>query len=69
MDKLSIFGGTSEVSIKSKAGHTIDTVVDGLGDIERELLLTRKGNEVAVYGEEVEEMEDVELEEVNNGES
>ncbi len=66
MDKLSIFGNsTTEVSFKSEDNNTtIDSVVDKLGDVEKELLLTRKGNEAFVYGDEVEDSEEVDLSEL-----
>ncbi len=66
MDSLSIFGNpTTEVSFKSEDNNTtIDSVIDALGDVEKELLLTRKGNEVFVYGEEVEDSDEVDLDDV-----
>ena len=67
MDKLTIFGADStEVTLKSEENNTVDTVVEGLGDIKRELQLTRKGNEVFVYGEDVEDSEEVDLEDLED---
>lgn len=67
MDKLTIFGSsTTEVSLKTTENNTIDTVVESLGDLKRELQLTRKGNEAFVYGEEVEDSDEVDLEEIED---
>ena len=67
MDKLSIFpSGTSDVRLETKESNTIDTVVEGLGDITRELKLTRKGNEAFIYGEDVEDSEEIDLEDIEN---
>ncbi len=54
-----------EVKMASKENNTIDTVVDKLDDVQNELELTRKGHEAATWGEEVADMEDVELEDIN----
>ena len=73
MDKLSIFSKESgEVTLTSEGDNTLDSVVNELKDIGRELLIQRKGQEAGIYGEPVEEMEDVDLEdipekEVDNG--
>ena len=65
MDSLTRFPQTNiEVSLASEGGNTIDSIVAKLSNIEREQILLRKGQEVGIYGEEVKEMEDVELEEV-----
>ncbi len=67
MDRLSIFPNSeTKVTLKTEENNTIDTVVEGLGDIERELKLTRKGNEAFVYGEEVEDSDEVDLEELED---
>ena len=63
MDKLSIFS-KGDININSEENNTIDTVVQGLGDIKRELMLTRKGNEAFVYGEPVEDSDEVDLEDI-----
>ena len=63
MDKLTIFGsGATEVTLKSADNNTLDTVVEGLSGIKRELKLTRKGNEAFLYDEEVENSDEVDLE-------
>lgn len=36
-----------------------ETILNALADVKREILLVRKGQEVGIYGEEVEDMEDV----------
>ena len=66
MDKLSIFekNAEGEVKLTSDVGNTFDNVVDELKDISRELLIARKGQEAFVYGEEVEDSEEVDLSEV-----
>ena len=70
MDKLSVFTKSeTEVSLKSEANNTIDTVVNNLTDIDRELKLTRKGNEAFVYGEEIEDSDEVDLEDIEMGET
>ncbi len=62
MDKLSIFSKeTGDVSLTSKEGNTLDSVVDELKDIGRELLIQRKGQEAFDYGEEVEDSGEVDL--------
>jgi len=72
MDKLSRFPqGTGEVTLKSDGGNTLDSVVDELKDIGRELLIHRRADEEFVYGEEAEDsevdLEDVPPKEVENG--
>ena len=67
MDKLSIFAKESgEVKLTSDENNTLDTVVESLGDIKRELKLKRKGDEAFIYGEDLEDTEEVDLEEVDN---
>lgn len=41
-------------------------IMERLDKLEQELKLTRKGNEAFVYGEEVEESDEVDLEEVED---
>lgn len=64
MDKLSIFATQGEVTLTSEEGNTLDSVVEGQEKILTELKITRKGNEAFVYGEEVEDSDEVDLEEV-----
>lgn len=67
MDRLTIFNsGATEVNLKTEENNTIDTVVEKQEDILNELKLTRKGNETFVYGEAVEDSDEVDLEEINN---
>jgi len=65
MDGLTRFPQTSlEVNLSSEEGNSMDTVVARLADIERELLIQRKANEAFVYGEEVEDNENVDLDDI-----
>ena len=65
MDKLSIFSkGETTVSLESKENNTIDTVVEGLGDIERGLELIRRGKEAWDWGQPVEGNDEVDLEDI-----
>ena len=68
MDKLSIFTSSisTEVTLKTAENTTIDTLADNLSGIKRELQLTRKGNEAFVYGEEVEDSDEVDLEDLED---
>lgn len=65
MDKLSIFSKEpTEVKLTSEGGNSLDSVVEELKDIGRELLIQRKAKEAFDYGEEVEDNEDVDLDDV-----
>ncbi len=55
---------TTNVNITSNENNTLDTVVGSLSDIERELKLTRKGNEAFIYGEDLEDTEEIDMEEI-----
>ena len=68
MDKLTRFSGELEVSLKSEQNNTIDTVVEGLGDIRRELLIDRRVREVFEYGEPIEGNDEVDLEGIEEDE-
>lgn len=60
MDRLSIFTkGESEVSISQESTAVI---TDAVGEVANEVTLLRKGHEAGTWGEEVREMEDVDLE-------
>jgi len=69
MDKLSRFPQNIEVTLASEGGNTLDSVVDELKDIGRELLIQRKGQEAFDYGEEVEASEEVDLDNIPPKES
>jgi len=49
-------------NLKSLLGTKTDAINDRLDNVERELKLTRAGHEEALWGEKVEDMEDVDLE-------
>ena len=67
MDSLSIFSKEAgKVTLASDENNTIDTVVEALGDIKRELKLKRKGDEAFIYGEDLEDTEEVDLQEVED---
>jgi len=67
MDSLSIFSKESgKVNLASDENNTLDTVVEALGDIKRELKLKRKGDEAFIYGEDLEDTEEVDLQEVDD---
>lgn len=66
----SIFAKDSKkVQLISEENNNLDTLVDEIKDIGRELLIQRKANEAFVYGEEVEDNEDVDLDDVSPKES
>ena len=74
MDRLSRLRQEERVKLTSEGGNTLDSVVDELKDIGRELLLQRKGQEEFIYGEEIEDtdletvdLDDVPEKEVDNG--
>ena len=59
VDKLSIFGTSTEVSLISESNKTIDDVTDGLEsiangqeDVLRQLQLTHIGHEEELWGKE-----------------
>ena len=58
-----------EVKLASVEGNTIDTLVNRLSDIERELLIQRRANEAFVYGQEVEDNDEVDLDDIAPKES
>ncbi len=67
MDKLSIFpSATNEVTLKTEEHNTIDTVVEGLSGIKRELKISRKANEAFVYGQPVVGNDEVDLEDIED---
>ena len=53
--------GITKIKLTSDGYNTLDTVVEFLGDIKRELKLKRK--EAFIYGED---LDDIDLEEVDN---
>lgn len=64
MDKLSIFEKSNQTSIVTEEGNSLDNVVQELKDIGRELLVQRKADEAFVYGQEVEDNDEVDLDDV-----
>lgn len=54
----------SNIAITRVKQELIEEKLDELKKMTKELMLTRKGHEVASWGEEVEDMEDVNLEEI-----
>lgn len=64
MDKLSIFEKDSRTSIVTEEGNSLDNVVQELKGIGRELLVQRKANEAFVYGQQVEDNDEVDLDDV-----
>jgi len=70
MDKLSIFTkDKTEVTLETNENNNLDTVVNELSDIRRELKLARKGQEAFIYGEEIEESDEVELDDIEDMEA
>lgn len=62
MDRLTRFPvGAGQVELVSKAGNTLDTLVDKTKDVEMELKLTRRGHEAWDWGEEVEDSDEIDL--------
>lgn len=64
MDRLSIFSVKEETKLVSDENNSLDTLMDKLAEIKRELNLTRKGHEEWTWGEDVEGSEDIDLEEI-----
>ena len=63
-EELDAIGRNKKILKKLESLEEGGYVGDKLSDIKRELLLTRKGNEAFVYGEEVEDSDEIDLGEV-----
>ena len=62
MGKLSIFDdGDQEVRLTSAGGKTLDSVIEMGQNMLDELKLTRKGHEEGLWGEEVEDNDNIDL--------
>ena len=62
MGKLSIFDeGDREVRLTSEGGETLDSLITAQKNILDELKLTRKGHEEGLWGEEVEDNDNINL--------